>query len=110
MRFADGLSLVAGDRVQLQQVLLNLVLNTVEAMGAIEAGPRELSIRTEQDQMEVLVAVGDSGPGIEPERPLPFPLRSRSQAGSIDPAPSGARALRIRSRAARYWGWIEPSV
>jgi PAS domain S-box-containing protein len=66
MRLADGLSLVAGDRVQLQQVLLNLILNAVEAMGSVEAGARELLISTEQDRTGVLVAVRDSGPGIDP--------------------------------------------
>jgi C4-dicarboxylate-specific signal transduction histidine kinase len=43
-RLADGLFPVQGDRVQVQQVLLNLVLNAVEAMGSVEVGPRELSI------------------------------------------------------------------
>jgi PAS domain S-box-containing protein len=66
-RLADGLLPVQGDRVQVQQVLLNLVLNAVEAVGLVEAGARELSIRTEQDQTRVLVAVRDSGPGIDPE-------------------------------------------
>src|SRR5262249_43389548 len=65
-RLGDGLFPVEGDRVQLQQVVLNLILNAVEAMGSVEAGARELSIRTEQDQAGVFVAVGDSGPGIDP--------------------------------------------
>ena len=48
-RLAEGLSPVHGDRVQLQQVVLNLILNAVEAMGSVEAGARELLISTEQD-------------------------------------------------------------
>ena len=49
-RLTEGLFPVQGDRVQLQQVVLNLILNAVEAMGSVEAGPRELLISTEQDQ------------------------------------------------------------
>ena len=65
---AEGSAPVQGDRVQLQQVVLNLILNAVEAMGSVEAGPRELLISTEQNQAKgVLVAVRDSGPGLDPE-------------------------------------------
>jgi PAS domain S-box-containing protein len=65
-RLADGLFSVQGDRVQLQQVLLNLILNAAEAMGSVEAGPRELLITAEQNPAGVRVAVRDSGPGIDP--------------------------------------------
>jgi PAS domain S-box-containing protein len=65
-RLADGLFPVQGDRVQMQQVVLNLILNAVEAMGSVEAGARALLISTEQDHTGVLVAVRDSGPGIDP--------------------------------------------
>jgi len=65
-RLADGLLPVEGDRVQLQQVVLNLVLNAVEAMDSVEAGARELLIRTARDHIGVLVAVRDTGPGIDP--------------------------------------------
>jgi PAS domain S-box-containing protein len=67
-RLSEGLCPVHGDRVQLQQVVLNLLLNAVEAMGSVEAAPRELLISTRQDHKGVLVAVHDSGPGIDPEQ------------------------------------------
>jgi signal transduction histidine kinase len=57
---------IHGDRVQLQQVVLNLLLNAAEAMGSIE-GARDLLISTKQDRTGVLVAIHDSGPGIPPE-------------------------------------------
>jgi hypothetical protein len=62
----EGALPVEGDRVQLQQVILNLIVNAVEAMGSVREGPRELSISTEQAQANgVLLAVRDSGPGID---------------------------------------------
>ena len=66
-RLAEGLVSVLGDRVQLQQVLLNLILNAAEAMGSMEEGARELLISTEEGQAGAVVAVRDSGPGIDPE-------------------------------------------
>jgi PAS domain S-box-containing protein len=67
-RLSEQLFPVRGDRVQLQQVILNLILNAVEAMGSVDGGPRELLISTEQTGTNgVVVAVHDSGPGIDPE-------------------------------------------
>jgi PAS domain S-box-containing protein len=63
---SDGLPLVQGDRVQLQQVILNLIINAFEAMSAGEE-TRELLISTRKAENEgVLVAVRDSGPGLAP--------------------------------------------
>jgi PAS domain S-box-containing protein len=65
--FGEGLPLIEGDRVQLQQVVLNLIVNAVQAMGTVEQGPRELSITTDRAEPSgVLVAVKDSGPGLAP--------------------------------------------
>jgi signal transduction histidine kinase len=59
---------VLGDRVQLQQVILNLVMNGVEAMASVADRPRELFIRSRQHESDkVLVAVQDSGVGIDRE-------------------------------------------
>jgi C4-dicarboxylate-specific signal transduction histidine kinase len=67
-RLASGTAPVRGDRVQLQQVVLNLILNAVEAMSSVEAGKRELLISTDQsDANGTLVAVRDSGLGIDPK-------------------------------------------
>jgi PAS domain S-box-containing protein len=66
-QFADDLSPIAGDRVQLQQVVLNLVMNAIEAMSSVEERPRELVITTRNiDADQVHVTVKDSGPGIDP--------------------------------------------
>jgi signal transduction histidine kinase len=67
-QLADGLPLVLGDRIQLQQVMLNLIFNAVEAMSGSREGSRELLISTEEDGANgVRIAVKDSGPGLKPE-------------------------------------------
>jgi PAS domain S-box-containing protein len=67
-RFASDLPPLEGDRVQLQQVLLNLVVNAVEAMSSEESGSRDLVIGTSQNGSgQVHVAVADSGPGLAPK-------------------------------------------
>jgi PAS domain S-box-containing protein len=67
-RLADDLPLVSGDRVQLQQLLLNLIMNAVEAMSEVHDRLRELVISTQLGDTEVTVAVQDSGVGLDPER------------------------------------------
>jgi PAS domain S-box-containing protein len=67
-QLADGLPLILGDRIQLQQVMLNLIFNAVDAMSEAHGGRRELLIRTDQDGPGgILVAVQDSGPGLKSE-------------------------------------------
>jgi PAS domain S-box-containing protein len=66
-RLADNLPLIHGDRVQLQQVILNLIMNALQAMSGIAEAPRELLITTGlAEPSGVLVAVRDSGPGLAP--------------------------------------------
>jgi len=62
---ADSTPLIPGDRIQLQQVMLNLIINAVEAMSGVGNGARELLITTGKTASgDVLVAVRDSGPGL----------------------------------------------
>jgi len=63
--FAEDLPLIRGDRVQLQQVVLNLIINAIEAMSTTREGPRDLRIDTVADASKgIVVAVSDSGPGL----------------------------------------------
>jgi PAS domain S-box-containing protein len=68
LEFATDLPPVAGDRVQLQQVILNLIGNASDAMKEIQDRPRELLIRTQRDGLDsVRVTVQDTGVGFKPE-------------------------------------------
>jgi PAS domain S-box-containing protein len=78
-QLASDLPLVLGDRIQLQQVILNLLINAVEALSGIVEGPRELWVSskkvpgtasestTESQFTHVAIAVRDSGPGLDPK-------------------------------------------
>ncbi len=63
----EGLPLIQADRVQLQQVILNLIMNAVETMSEVDERPRELLVGTDRDATGgVVVTVTDSGPGVNP--------------------------------------------
>jgi signal transduction histidine kinase len=65
MELPPALSMIVGDRVQLQQVIINLVMNGIEAMQTVTERPRELVIRSGQDETHrVFVSVRDCGVGI----------------------------------------------
>ena len=66
---AANLPAVLGDRIQMQQVILNLAINGTEAMAAVEDQPRRLMIQSAlTEAREVLVSVADTGPGIDPQQ------------------------------------------
>jgi signal transduction histidine kinase len=68
LELASGLPPVSGDRVQLQQVIINLAVNGIEAMAGIGEGLRNLLVRSYlEGSHQIVVAVQDRGPGIDPE-------------------------------------------
>jgi signal transduction histidine kinase len=68
IELAEDLPVAMGDRIQLQQVMVNLVLNGIEATNAVTDRPRHVTIRSDRiNEHEVLVAVRDSGVGIDPK-------------------------------------------
>jgi PAS domain S-box-containing protein len=68
MELAPDAPTVLGDRVQLQQVMLNLIRNGIEALSAVTEGPRELFIKLAKHPDGLLIEVHDSGIGVDPEQ------------------------------------------
>jgi signal transduction histidine kinase len=65
MRLSDGLPHILADKVQLQQVILNLIMNAIEAMSEVAEGSRELLIETSSAEAGgVFFTISDSGPGL----------------------------------------------
>ena len=87
-QLAEGLPLIQGDRIRLQQVIFNLMMNAVEAMSGVREGPRELCDQHRKSESDdVLVAVRDSGPGLAPE----------SLGASLRPSTPPSLVV---------WGWV----
>ena len=103
-QFAEAALPVEGDRVQLQQVVLNLIVNAVEAMGSVGEGTRELTISTEQTKTKgVLVAVRDSGPGIDPENiERVFEAFYTTKSGGVGMGLSICRSI-VEAHEGRLW-------
>ena len=67
-QLSDDVPLIVGDRIQLQQVILNLITNAIEAMSGVDERPRVVQVGSSKDESQgVRVAVRDSGPGLDPK-------------------------------------------
>jgi PAS domain S-box-containing protein len=104
MQLAEGLPNIFGDRVQLQQVVLNLVMNAIEAISEVGEGPRELLITTSKAEADgVLVAVSDSGNGLpdaDPERV--FEAFYTTKSGGLGMGLSICRSI-VQAHGGRLW-------
>ena len=104
----EGLPLIEGDRVQLQQVALNVIINAVQAMSDAE-GPRELTITTAQAEPNgVLVAVKDTGPGLAPAslEQLFAPFYT-TKPGGLGMGLSISRSI-VEAHGGRLWATANP--
>jgi signal transduction histidine kinase len=101
---ADDLPPVAGDRVQLQQVILNLFLNASDAMSGVDDRPRQLVIRTErQEDNRVRLSVQDTGVGVEPQaQDRLFEAFYTTKSGGMGIGLSVSRSI-IDSHQGRLW-------
>jgi len=103
-RLATRLAYVEGDRLQLQQVVLNLTINAIQAMSAADGGPRELLISTESIGSEsVRVGVRDTGPGLSPKTlPRLFEPFYTTKAGGMGMGLVICRSI-IEAHGGRLW-------
>ena len=103
-KLAPQLAYVEGDRVQLQQVVLNLAINAVQAMSAADEGPRELLISTEGIEDEgVRVGVQDTGPGLSPESlPRLFDPFYTTKAGGVGMGLAICQSI-VEAHGGRLW-------
>ena len=104
MRLSQGLSTVHADRVQLQQVMLNLILNAIEAIISVDDDARELVVSTDSSPAEGLqVAIGDSGPGVAVEdRERIFEFFFTTKADGVGIGLSICRSI-IDAHSGRLW-------
>jgi C4-dicarboxylate-specific signal transduction histidine kinase len=103
-KLAPQLAFVEGDCVQLQQVVLNLAINAVQAMSAADEGPRELLISTEgMEDQGVRVRVQDTGPGLSPESlPRLFDPFYTTKAGGVGMGLAICQSI-VEAHGGRLW-------
>jgi signal transduction histidine kinase len=102
--FAEDLPAITGDRIQLQQVILNLILNASDAMSAIDDRPRKLTVRTQRDEGDrVRLSVEDAGLGFDPRnRDRLFDAFYTTKSGGMGIGLSVSRSI-IESHQGRLW-------
>lgn len=103
-QLARNLPAVEGDRVALQQVMLNLIINAIESIGSVDDGEREIVIGTsERESGSVLVAVSDSGAGVAADRVEQlFEPFYTSKAGGMGMGLSICRSI-VEAHGGRLW-------
>jgi signal transduction histidine kinase len=101
---SEELPHILGDKVQLQQVILNLTMNAIEAMSEVADGPRELQISTSKaDAVGILVTVSDTGPGLPQADPQPlFEAFYTTKASGLGMGLSICRAI-IQNHGGQLW-------
>jgi C4-dicarboxylate-specific signal transduction histidine kinase len=106
---APDLQRVSGDRVQLQQVMINLIMNGIEAMRSIVDRPRELVIKSAMNHNEVLILVQDSGEGLDrQQREHIFEPFFTTKPDGIGMGLSISRSI-IESHGGRLWAESGPT-
>jgi C4-dicarboxylate-specific signal transduction histidine kinase len=102
-QLSDSLPRVRGDRIQLQQVMLNLIINAIQAMSGLTDNIRELRISTESTKEEVRVAVRDTGPGLGADNlQLPFEPFYTTKPTGMGMGLSISRAI-VEEHGGRLW-------
>ena len=100
---ASDLPTVLGDRIQLQQVMLNLIMNAIEAMSVNSDRPRSLGIMSARHAEGVLIQVSDSGQGLDPEQlPLIFDSFYTTKPDGIGMGLSISRSI-VEAHGGRLW-------
>ncbi len=109
LSLAEGLPPVPGDAIQLQQVILNLLLNAVEALGSVQTGSRELDVATRHDPRGVVVVtVRDTGIGVaESELAGIFEPFVTSKAHGLGMGLSISRSI-VEAHQGRIWATRNP--
>jgi C4-dicarboxylate-specific signal transduction histidine kinase len=102
-QLTQALPLVWADRVQMQQVLLNLIMNGIEAMAGVTNRPRSLCMQSQTDESgDVLVAVRDSGTGLESGADRVFTPFFTTKANGMGMGLSISRSL-VENHGGRLW-------